>query len=494
MDILQFNRAKVLVPTLNTTDTVALKSAMIAVDFAWGDDSAAIEWWKSTREEKLELEGLLALPQPAPHTSGPKPPLPKLSPAQAKCKLLFSTFCTPLSLNQSKDAVASALTGEFNRSGWLKYYFSEAAQAVALAPATDPNYLLVSDIANSFFLKSGASYEVKRSYDSIDPQIFRQLLTVLLTIGFERVPATKQHMLAGDSSTAMIMNYMRWAGDPPAEGLLPRNGAEDVKRLQAQFKWRCDSRKYEEVSKSNGFLTKAYSEGYAKAKGLREAWHPFNDDGLRSYLWFRKGQTDNCLYSVVSVGTGDWQAFAVYPKISLSSNNGKASGLNGYLRERDVLCKNVKTGKLSKLKFPVTETYLYFFLQVGLVFDTGAAQGKNAYPEVGMASIPMSNIYGALRVVRYHRGDLDSVSDEAGMIICIDKGGSQLNDDDAKSIQASCGQDLYQTAAAQFARVRDSGPMGVKWTPNGYASISSSAPFTYGPDDTQYVFDEILRV
>lgn len=468
MDPTQFDAAKKLVPTLKTDSVDAFRQALAAVDFPWTNRDA-IEWWKATREERVALEKLVAAGR-----------------EQLKCKTALSNFCTALTPESALSAISGAVTGEFDRSGWFKYYFYEANGAVAGKPDSDPNRALVVDIANSFFTKAGGAAYAKRSYDSVDDTAFKQLLYVLLTIGFERVPATKEHLLAGDSSSAMVMNYMRWAGDAPAEGLHGPDG--DVRRIQAQFKWRCDSRPYGLVSQSNGFLTKANSDGYAKAKNLRAAWHPFSDEGPRSYLWFRKGQTDNCLYSVVSVGTGDWQAFAVYPKIGLSG--GKAALLNGYLGTRKVRVRDPKTLARREVDLAVSETYLYFFLQVGLVFDTGAAQQNNAYPEVGMAGIPMRNIFGALRFVRYHLGDPDTVSDDQGMIVVVDRSQVHTNDDDAKTIEASCGQELYQAATRQFNQVRDAAPTGVRWTPNGYSTIALGAPFEHG--GASVVLDQAL--
>ena len=468
MDPTQFDDARKYVPTLKTDSVDAFRRALAAVDFPWTNPTA-IEWWKATREERVALEKLVAPGR-----------------EQVKCRTALSNFCTPISPESALGAIQGAVTAEFDRSGWFKYYYYEANGAVGGKPDGDPSRALVIDIANSFFAKAGGAFYTKRSYDSVDATPFKQLLYVLLTIGFDRVPATKEHLLAGDSSSAMIMNYMRWAGDAPAAGLQTPDG--DVKRVQAQFKWRCDSRPYDAVSRSNGFLTKANSDGYASSKNLRAAWHPFSDEGPRSYLWFRKGQTDNCLYSVVSVGTGDWQAFAVYPKISLSG--GKASMLNGYLGTRRVRVRDAKSAAKKEVELAVSETYLYLFLQVGLVFDTGAAQGGNAYPEVGMAGIPMRNIYGALRFVRYHLGPPDSVSDDDGMVVVVDRAGVHTNDDDARSIEASCGQDLYQAATRLFNKVRDAPPTGVRWTPNGYSMIAFGTPFDYG--GANLVIDQVL--
>ena len=164
MEATQFEAAKKLVPTLKTDSVDAFRQALSAVDFPWTNRDA-IEWWKASREERVALEKLVA--------AGGE---------QAKCKVALSNFCTPLSLNSAKDAVAGAVVGEFDRSGWLKYYFSEAAQAVAgsatQSPVSDPNAKLVLDIANSFFAKAGGAFYTKRTYDSVNDTAFKQFNTV----------------------------------------------------------------------------------------------------------------------------------------------------------------------------------------------------------------------------------------------------------------------------------------------------------------------------
>ncbi|NYZ64288.1 hypothetical protein [Luteimonas deserti] len=461
MDATQFERAKVLVPSLATADVTVFKAGLLQDNFTWGA-SAAIEWWTCDFKQRGDLQKLVA--------AGAK---------QADCKTLLSRLCNALSVGDCKAAIGQFTTGEFNRSGWLQYFFNEAAGAVGSKPHTDPDRRLVVDIGNSFFFKNGGDIEQKYAYDTVDAKVFKQLLYVLLTIGFDRVPATKEHILAGDSSNALIMSHMLWAGNDDEDA--PKSpGGIAIKRIPIRYKWRCDSRQYSDVVAANGFVTKSNSEGYARLKSLREDWHPFSDEGPRSYMWFRKGQTDNCLYNVVSVGTGDWQGFVVYPKIDLSG--GAVNKLSGYLGTRKVNCKSVKTSTVVQLDLPVSETYLYLFLQIGPVFDTGAAQGSNAYPEVGMASIPLKNIFGALRFVRYHLGPEASVKDDAGMIVFCDKSKTHENSDDAHSIRASCGREVYGATAIQFETVKNAPPLQVKWAATGYTKQPANTPFDFNGD------------
>jgi hypothetical protein len=460
VDGAMFELAKKLVPTLATASVDTFTAALAAADFPM-NKAGVIEWWKCTQPQRVELVKLVA--------AGAQ---------QAKCKIVLENFCKELTGEQGAEAARKFTTAEFDRSGWLQYFLKEAAKAVSEVSADAGMKALVIDIVNGFYYRVSGELKLKRNYDSVDDGVFKSLLALLLSIGFERVPATKEHMLAGDSSSAMIMSHMRWAAPDTDGDVTTPDGS--VKRIPVEFKWRCDSRDYATIKSGNGFSTKASSQGYAKAKNLLASWHPFSDEGFRSYLWFRKGQTDNCLYSVVSVGKGEWKAFAVYPKIALSG--GTAAKLGGYLGTRKVRCRTLK-GDKTEVDLAVSETYLYLFLQVGTVFDTGSAQGSNAYPEVGMSGIPMRNVFGAVRFVRYHLGDPATVSDEAGVAVVVDRAGSVKNDDDARSIEASCGQELYVKAQELYNAVMNSPPTRVAWAATGFTDHQLSAPFKHGSQD-----------
>ena len=466
MDPKQYGAAQALVPTLRTDDLAAFQAALHAKGFPIGQPDT-IEWWNATPQERAALVKLVAA-----------------GPLQAKCKLLLENFCKLLTPDAVMTGLRTAAASEFDRAGWLQYFYTEAKRAAAEDKSGPALQALVDDIGNSLFFRSGGNVVPRQPLDQIDDRVLKQMMGVLLTIGFERVPATKAHVLAGDSSSAMIMDHLRWAGDPDELSGM----AKPLQRLPVEFKWRCDSRPYDEVARSNGFATKSNSDGYARSKGLREAWHPFSDEGTRSYMWFRKGQTDNCLYNVVSVGTGDWPAFVVYPKIELSG--GKVAGVRGYLGTRKLRCRRKDTLASVTLDLPVSETYLYLFLQLGTVFDTGAAQGKTAYPEVGMHEIPMRNIFGALRFVRYHLGSVDEVTDADGMVVVADPGGVKFNDDDAKTIAASCGDELFTKCRSTFDTARNTMPRRVAWASSGsgFAERKLGEEFEFGGQ--KYTLDQ----
>lgn len=472
----QFKSAKEFVQQLDTNQVASFEKQLAEKGFPW-DKTDAIQWWDVSQEQKTAL-------------------VKEVKPAGAQqkdCISMLQAFCTVISNEKVLEAVKAFTKDEYDRYGWFQYFYIEAKVAVASAPDTDPNAALVRDIGNSFFYVKGGDRRKKISFDDVGDSIFRQLLQVLLTIGFERMPATKQQMLAGDSSNAMIMNKMRYADNSGSTEALVSGDKEGTKinQIPIAFHWRGDSRNWNLIAKDQGFITKADSEKYAASKNMRAQWHPFSSEGFRSYMWFRKGQTDNCLFSVVSVGAGKWPAFLVYPKIALSG--GKVAKVGGYLKPRKVRCQKVSDNSIKELDLPVAETYLYLFLSMGMVFDTGAAQGNTAYPEVGMANIPLKNIFGCLRFERYFLGHEDDVRDEDGQVVKCDKMGAKLNEDDALSIESSCGQQVYEKLRAAFNAVKESEPIRVAWTAGGagYSSRPLSDSFRYQGEEYRLCPDAI---
>jgi hypothetical protein len=253
---------------------------------------------------------------------------------------------------------------------------------------------------------------------------------------------------------------MLWAGD----GSVVQG--TDVKVIKVKAKWRADSRKYADIKAANGFLTKSHSEGYAKFANLSAPWHPMSTDLGQRWLWFRKSQKDNCLYSVVSVGKAgkEWKTYLPYPLIKLSG--GKVTGLRGYLGTKKVKCVPAAGGAAVELAIPVSETYLYLFVLAGLILDTGAMQGKGDYPEMGVGDIPFKNVYGAVRFLRYHLGDVNTVTDDSG-VLCV-QAGVERNDDNYTTIRASYGQKLFDTMGARFdTAAKLATPVAAKWSPSG---------------------------
>ena len=456
MNLAMFNRAKALLEK-TPTDTVAdFESVLAKAGLAVLDSTEGVAFWTATGKQKNDLKAVL-----------------KAGTNKAECEKSLLAFCTMP--NPSASLSKPFVTDEFNRSGWFDYFYTEAngAKFTDLSPQDQE---LLQTITCVFFVKrADGQIGLRLPFDEVADGTFRMILLFLLTTGFNRIPATKEQAVAGDTSDAHIIGKLLWAG--PADEVASQ---PNIKVVPVEFKWRGDSRPFGTIKSANGFTTKAASQGYASAKGLTQAWHPFSDDTTRKYLWFRKAATDNCLYSVISVGSNAtaFKAYLPYPLIKLSG--GKAAKLNGYLGKRTISATPSAGGAVVQLQVPVSETYLYMFVFAGIALDTGAMQGSQAYPEYGVAGIPFKNVYGGLRCVRFHLGD-DDVGDDDGLVAVMST--PTVTDDDGLSINASYGQDLFGRMKAAFDQVKNTAAVGVRWQSSGagYAEFQPLGhEFTHG--------------
>lgn len=461
ISVAMHERAKQLVAASSTATVEAFAQAIAAASLeTLTAVEAGVEWWLVSVPQKTELLNLV----PA-------------GANQAGCRNLLSDYTLGIAVDPG--VLQPFVTGEFDRSGWLQYYLTEAAGVKnKLAPA---DQRMLQNIMGALFYKKSKSgppgaHGLKQPLDAIDNQLFRGILYELLVLGFDRIPATREDAVAGSASDAAIIGKMMWAGDATEVS------GTAIKTIKVKPKWRGDSRDYDTIKRANGFVTKAHSEVYARDKNLSAAWHPLNSDLGKRWLWFRKTATDNCLYTIVSVGKAgkEWKTYLPYPLIKLSG--GKVEKVWGYQGEKKVKCLPAGGGAPVMLDLPVTVTYLYLFVLAGLVLDTGAMQGKDAYPEVGVGSIPFKNVFGAVKVVRYHLGDKATVDDNAGVLVVTEQ--SFRNDDDYLSIKASYGQELFTKLGERFdSASRQTGPVAVKWAASGDGFTELSAfgqEFTHG--------------
>lgn len=458
------DKAKTLVASLSTdtVDAFARGLAAASLETLTAVD-AGIEWPAVSVPQKNELLALV-----------------RAGARQSDCKDLLSDYTLNVAVDPS--VLQPFVTAVHDRSGWLQYYLTEAAGVKNKLGAGDKKIL--QTIMNALFYKksktaggAGAgACDLKQPLDAIPDDLFRAILYELLVIGFERIPSTCEAAVAGSASDAAIIGRLLWAGDAAAVAGTP------IKVVRVKPKWRGDSRSYADIKAANGFQTKAHSEQYARDNNLSAPWHPLSSDLGKRWLWFRKTATDNCLYTIVSVGKAgkEWKTYLPYPLIKLSG--GKVAGVRGYKGTRKVKCQPVAGGSPVMLDLPVTETYLYLFVMAGLALDTGAMQGKDAYPEVGVGSIPFKNVFGAVKVVRYHLGEVDKVTDDDGVLAVVTE--SFRNDDDHLTIRASYGQELFTKLGERFdSAARLAGPVAVRWkaTGDGFEDLGAyQATFRYG--------------
>lgn len=178
---------------------------------------------------------------------------------------------------------------------WFNYFWKEAVRC-ASRHGTDEQKHRVVDIFNEVF--ENYSYDqrahlpaatVKGNFGS-NPFRVRFILKQLMDLGFTRFAI---HSKAG--RPAQIQNL--------SLSFIESIEAEGQPRLPLGF--RCDSRAWQDVYRQ-GAKRKIDVTSTEKREewGFTKLWHPFNDTFVNSYLWFRRGASeDNCLHATLSVGT-----------------------------------------------------------------------------------------------------------------------------------------------------------------------------------------------
>ncbi len=361
-------------------------------------------------------------------------------------------------------ALAQGLVSETSRLGWFLYFLKEAKLR---GDKTEQQRQSLLRVIQKYLQKKqpGPGLEFKAPVGSVDPLVLRADMTELLKIGFSAMCGFGEGHGASDCSDAALLQFRR-SGQVYQE---------------VDYRWRADSRDFEAVKSSQGFHTKADSEGYAKANGMRDPYHPFSDPAIRKYLWFRRGQTDNCLYTVVSIGkSSDWKSYLPFPKVerTLAAELFSASSrapLSSKYSEKYAMCK---VGGISRsIKLPVTETWLYMFLLTGLVVETNRIQaellgGKDSFPEEGVQEIPMADIFGAIKFYRFHHGP----DDEDGFT-AVPASGGVLQFRNPFFQESKYSKKGFDKLLAAFSEAPGSGPVSLRWTASGYAAIPSKFRF-----------------
>ena len=358
--------------------------------------------------------------------------------------------------------LSTTISKETSPMGWFLYYFKEASLR---ADKTSSQTASLLRIAQKYLRKKlTGGVELKTPLEQVDQTELRTDLTALLEIGFTKFPGYGAGYDPSDCSDVALLQFNR----------------HGQAYQEIDFRWRADSRPFSAVRDADGFKTKADSEGYAVANGMRAPYHPYSDPGVRKYLWFRRGQTDNCLYTVISVGkSSDWKSYLPFPKLDQALPaalfNGGSAPISTKYTQRFAMCQTDKG--VESIKLPCTETWLYMFLLTGFVLETSRIQSKilngDAYPEEGVRDIPLSDIYGAVKYYRFHHGP----GDEDGFTALPQPGGAPVHENPffAEAKYSDRGKRLLDAA---FVDAAGSGPISVRWSATGYETVPAEFVFS----------------
>ena len=400
------------------------KSSQSEQEFKTQANASDIRWWDATVPQVNEI---------------------KNENAKEEVKLIVTAYCKKVALNLGAAfASGQQVVSTTDRWGWFRYYLMECNMVSGLQQAQKS---AIEDVYNELLYKTDAvTVALKyKSFNDIPAGRLRSILTRLLQLGFIKVPVTNQALDTFDEHL---------------QGMISQYSGNKAHKMR----WRADSRPYNDIRDAGGFLAKGRSDlgNYAIKQNMREPWHPFSDPAIRSYMWFRKGQGDNCLFAVVSIGKDakEWKTYLPFPLLRDTPWSMKKMTLTCQVITKK---NDQELKKFEPIEMIVSYTWVYLFVLADLMVlntgELGTQFGHNTFPELGVGEIPLKNIYGAVQFARIYHGEVP------------------------KSLDAAAGADLDKKGFTAFP---------IKWVePPSTAFYYSDHPTGVAPEKLRMRFQEL---
>ncbi len=206
----------------------------------------------------------------------------------------------------------------------------------------------------------------------------QQILTELLEIGFQKYE--NEYVVGWEAVEAEKFNLA-------------------LDESEAKFVFRCDGREPKKIAEQDGTKCRADIDQLAKDVGFDEDWHPFKNKDNRKEMWFRRGQSDNDLNTLVSLSP-ELEAAAGFPLLDEAGLTKKAAVIDSKeFEEIQKKAQKVPNLEMAEVSWPNKKERLYTvrsFVYV-ILLDAGdrfcatkALQthyGQAAFPELGVRSV-----------------------------------------------------------------------------------------------------------
>ncbi|GLC25949.1 hypothetical protein [Roseisolibacter agri] len=368
---------------------------------------------------------------------------------------------------------------------WVRYLFDEIINdesKKALTAFTGRALLL--DFYNRVFLRPD-DFETRRyaiprhgSVRAAYPPgnagdvLLRSHLRAALDLGFDWMQWPADASGAKQSSLVASIEYMMEI---------------QKKTVHTPLVWRTEDRRTMRELRTPGFTQQVTVDHRIKTLGMDQEWNPYSTQEVRGRLWYRRQNTDNCLYTGISVATNPY-ASIVFPKITLSPTSlapvanavlGALAGkktVESALLEPNGEVKAPFAPYVARLELPNHEFKLVLYSRArtilmaleGKYLDTGKVQGLSgeSFPEYGSLGIAGENIFAQ---VEFHRF-FHSWRDDEGFTAFVNVAGCDI-------VSREAIVDCFHEAKAQteyFAKVNTTyqnlvtgGPYGLTWAATG---------------------------
>lgn len=207
-----------------------------------------------------------------------------------------------------------------------------------------------------------------------------------------------------------------------------------------------------------------------------EEWHAFKIEANRRRLWYRKGHTDNCWYTVVSVAES-WKTAVCYPKFGQTPSmcigpDVKLIGRDAAQKKYPQYIGEVKFKSGGTQRMMVTMSNACLVLVDSEVFDTRQKQSASTkgYDEKGVSCIAGKNVIGMIKFLRVHHG----YSDEEGFTAMPIRAESRL--EQANGLVEAFGDlgaatDFNTRVLISFNEAISTKPVSLRWDETGWAEV-----------------------
>lgn len=316
---------------------------------------------------------------------------------------------------------------------WVRYLFDELMNDTskhALAGFADRGLLLA--FYNRVFYRpddfdQGQGYVVPRDRKVRDcyqagttgDDLLRSHLRAALDLGFDWMQWPKEKI----------------GGTPAASTMVAVKHMMEIKAktLHTPLVWRTEDRRtMRALRKDVGFTQQVTVDTRITALGMDQAWNPYSTEEVRGRLWYRRYNTDNCLYTGISVALHPF-ASLVFPKITLSpttlapvANEVLKAIREGRTPEAVLLEPNGEVKAkfaehVALLQLPGQKNRLVLYSRArtilmaleGKYLDTqgvqagGKADRSQSFPEYGSVGISPENVFAQVELHRFFHGWTD---------------------------------------------------------------------------------------
>jgi hypothetical protein len=356
---------------------------------------------------------------------------------------------------------------KYGPEDWLLYFWQEAKESWANADSEQKK--TASEFFNKAFKKT-TDWKTNGPVckgpllgnSDLSSALLRNVMDAFLHVGFEAYDVTAN-----------------------ATDNLRRYRLRDDKKYTFLIFWRSEGFRDLEYLRKHGYTAQCNDTSPPSQSGkmvrceeinCTQDWHPFKLEENKRRLWFRKGHTDNCWYTVVSVAES-WKTAVCYPKFGQTpamqigpdvKKIGPAEALRKY---PDKMGKVVYKSGLQETKM-VTMSNVALVLVDSEVFDTNKRQREKTtgYDEKGVSCIAGKNVVATVKFLRIHH----DFSDEQGFTAIPIRSQSQLKQPEGL-LEAfgdlGAATDFNSRVLVAFNEALNTKPVSLRWDETGWAEV-----------------------